>query len=143
MEVNSESALTVLRDTVVYALGGNQFGSPFATVFSYLSMAEDDVDAETVKKLRGEFAELEKVLSTTTPILRDGDRNVRVESIGKPIVLSDPVASLVLRSGTLEESYSPGKRLQEIVTLGTSQCDLAISRNCGFSKYTRGHKTST
>jgi len=136
MEVTEQQILEVLRDTVIHGLEAGVKGSKFPMLHQYLEMEGDDVDPETVKKLRDDFARIKEATSELEIGVYQGGSFVPVSAVNGRAYASNPDAGIILRNAGVPKRYSPREKLAEVVNTALEQCDEAIKRNCGFGKYT-------
>jgi hypothetical protein len=135
MEVTEQQMLEVLRDSVIHGLEAGVKGSKFPTFHQYLEMEGDDVDNETVKKLREDFARIKEVISGLETGLYQDENFVQVTAVNGRAYPSH-MAPVVLQATGFPRKYPSREKLVDVVNIALERCDEAIRRNCGFGKYT-------
>ena len=136
MEVTEQQMLDVLRDSVIHGLEAGVKGSKFPTFHQYLEMEGDDVERETVKKLRDDFARIKEATSGLEIGVYQEGNFVQVSAVNGRATASNPDAGIYLRNIGVPRKYSPKEKLVDVVNMALEQCDEAVRRNCGFGKYT-------
>ena len=108
----------------------------YQTFHQYLEMEGDDVDNQTVKKLREDFARIKEATDGLEVGVYQTGNFVQVSSVSERTVASNPDAGICLRNVGVSRRYSPREKFVEVVNMALEQCDEAIRRNCGFGRYT-------
>lgn len=137
MKVSQKQALEVLRDSVIHGLEQRNKGSRFPVLHAYLEMEGEDIDYETVKKLRDEFVHIQGAFGSLELGLYQDSQFVLVNAIEGRAYASNPDAPLVLRCVGVPRDYPAKEKLAELVNDSVAMCDEALRRECGFGKYSK------
>ena len=135
--VPEKLAIKVLTDSLARRLG-EQARTKFPAFYSYWEMSGEDVDNSTVKSLRKEYSQIEDLIKEGLElgILQDsGYVPVRAFEGKGSLSPHAPVMVRALIRPSVE--YDARSTLIEMVNDSLAMCDEAISRNCGFGKYSR------
>lgn len=138
MDVPEEKAIFVLRDSVIKSLEEGTKGKRFSTFHAYLDMEGEDIDYETVQKLKGDFVEISDNLGgLELGLCDDAGTFNSVSGIMRRESLSHQAPLLLRATVRPEVRYDPRTILTEIIQYSIAMCDEAIRRECGFGKYSR------
>jgi hypothetical protein len=137
MKVPQQKTPEVLRDSVIEGLEGGEKGSRFPTLHAYLEMEGEDIDNTTVKALRDEFAQIQEALSQLHLGLYQDGRFVPVDYFTGRACATNPDAGIFLTSVGVHREYPARETIAQLVRESLEICDEAISRDCGFGRYTR------
>ena len=138
MIIPQERFLDLIKGTVIYGLEGGIKGSRFPNLISYLEMEGEDVDCDSVRKIRAEFDLARKEINDKTPIgVYENGQFVPVEAVSGMARSANPDAPLFLRSAGIRIDFPAREKLEKILEDSIDMCDEAIRRQCGFGRYSR------
>jgi len=130
-------AIKVLMESLVHRFG-DQARTQFPTFYTFFEMQGEDLDNATVRKLRGEFEQINGLINGDLELgIVQGSRFVYVKAFEGKGTLSPHAPFMARQLIRPDVDYDAKSRLNMHIQDSLAMCDEAIRRNCGFGTYSR------